>query len=87
MSVDRLNRDTVMSFIVTAYAETENYSAAVKATQAIQEPQYRSGAFFEIAKAQSRTGDLAGALALASETQSAVEKSYALIGAAEGLLE
>jgi len=64
-----------------------NYTAAVKLTQAIQNESYKSSALFEIARARSKAGDLAGVLAVANETSSAVEKTYSLVGAAEGILE
>ena len=64
-----------------------NYTAAVKLTQAIKNESYKSSALFEITRARSKAGDLAGVLAVANETSSAVEKTYSLVGAAEGVLD
>jgi hypothetical protein len=66
---------------------TATFEQARQAALVYEEDVYRAGLYQMIAKAQTDSGDAAGALAAAEAQSTPLMKAACLIGVAQGLLE
>lgn len=82
---DPLRKEAVVASVAKAYAKTGHVQDALALSTTIGHP-FRALTFRTIGEAIAEAGDVDQALAWASRQRHALEKAYALIGIAEGLL-